>query len=447
MPKRKQPPRRAKGSVEEDIDEAPLPDAVSDGPVLDHDSVAPALPSPRPVSLRASVPDSNPQVTTPTRRRYDPSADSSSLEFLPDELILYMAQFLETKDLFILSQVSQRLRELVADDVLWKPRCRQLASPPDVETYSARTWRNFCFKALFQTYYDVPHQASVMKDRTRGVNCLQVWRGCLYSGSEDKKVRKWQFKEGTTELHCVGKFVGHKGGVNTLEVWEDYLVSGAFDSSLRLWTEDGECVHKLTGHGFSVYAAKVWNGLLYSGGGDSMRCWYRDPATSVISNTVVYPHTTSCIDVWQFYGLLVCGSFDGRVTFFNSKHEIIRMHQQLHLYTHRPVGVTSIRCWGSRCCSSGSWGVWEWQLGAPGACLIFKLDFTDSLYVWQGRMYSGYDAGFRVWGRTSTGTQMIDQVRGHQAVVKRITAFEGSLFTGSRDGSIRRWTKELDANA
>lgn len=117
---------------------------------------------------------------------------------------------------------------------------------------------------------------SVFKGHTDSVNSIVIssdskW---LYSGSDDKAVRRWNIENGESK-----QFVGHSDAVVSLAISPDgqWLYSGSTDKTIRKWNaETGEKLITLFGHKDTVTSVVISSDgqWFYSGSLDkTIRKW------------------------------------------------------------------------------------------------------------------------------------------------------------------------------
>ncbi|GAU25904.1 hypothetical protein TSUD_376230 [Trifolium subterraneum] len=68
--------------------------------------------------------------------------------------------------------------------------------------------------------------------RFSGIHSLAAFGNLLYTGSGDRTIKAWSFKDGT--LMCTMN--GHQSVVSTLSVCDGVLYSGSWDGTIRLWS-------------------------------------------------------------------------------------------------------------------------------------------------------------------------------------------------------------------
>ena len=64
----------------------------------------------------------------------------------------------------------------------------------------------------------------------RGVKCLELEKGLLFSGSYDNTIRVWDMKSNK----CLRILSDHSGAVLSLHAYEDRLLSGSADQTIKV---------------------------------------------------------------------------------------------------------------------------------------------------------------------------------------------------------------------
>ncbi|GLT77563.1 hypothetical protein SLA2020_491330 [Shorea laevis] len=95
---------------------------------------------------------------------------------------------------------------------------------------SILVWRGSCEATPFKL-------VASLKGHSKGVLCLAIGRGILYSGAMDHTVRVWDPKN----FQCLNVLKGHSGYVTSLLCWDVVLFTSSLDKTVNAWAyEDGE---------------------------------------------------------------------------------------------------------------------------------------------------------------------------------------------------------------
>ena len=114
---------------------------------------------------------------------------------------------------------------------------------------------------------------SYLEDKNTPLSSLSTdAKGFVYSGSDDKSVRKWNIDTGKV----VALYKGHTDRVGAIAANEHWLISGSDDGTVRIWEHNGKCVRILEGHTGAITSAaiSVDGRFALSGGADTtLRLW------------------------------------------------------------------------------------------------------------------------------------------------------------------------------
>ena len=124
-----------------------------------------------------------------------------SLESLPNEILVHILSFLEARFVIkVVSQTSQRLRDVIADDSLWKIRTNKRFKYPPVDPTIRLKWDNICaqqeeFCTQLASENDKRFRAE-LKGHYASVDALLLVpvhedHQLLISGSRDRAVALW----------------------------------------------------------------------------------------------------------------------------------------------------------------------------------------------------------------------------------------------------------------
>jgi len=177
------------------------------------------------------------------------------LDSLPNEILIHICSFLEAR--FVLDTVSRvcpRLKDLIADDSLWKIRTKRrfakTSSFPPIDPTSELKWRNIC--AEQEEFFARPQEA-VVKAQVKGhyasVDALLLVpcgdKELLVSGSRDRSVGLWDphamldtdTSQDNKTKGLIKKIDVHKGWVWSLSHnTAGKVVSCGWDNMIYAWS-------------------------------------------------------------------------------------------------------------------------------------------------------------------------------------------------------------------
>lgn len=387
------------------------------------------------------------------RQYVDPLLKKDPFTSLPNEICLRILSCIDDpKVLARASQVSQRWRELLADDVTWMKLCAkhdygrrmseaQINGPP---TSSLRPPPN-----PVQSVFEEPQPqafpgASLIAsgssrsfDSSMSTTALRRPKIRSYkSHFKQRYLVETAWKTGgrniarhitqdqgvVTSLHLTPKYIvvaldnakihvfntegnqqktlqGHVMGVWAMVPWDDVLVSGGCDRDVRVWNmATGESIHTLRGHTSTVRCLKMSDSVTaISGSRDTtLRVW--DINTGLCKNVLVgHQASVRCLEIKG--DIVVSGSYD-----------------------------TTARVWSI----------------SEGRCLRTLSGHFSQIYAiaFDGtRIATGsLDTSVRIWDPTNGSCQAI--LQGHTSLVGQLQMRGNTLVTGGSDGSVRVWSLE-----
>ncbi|KAG5977876.1 hypothetical protein E4U55_006466 [Claviceps digitariae] len=370
---------------------------------------------------------------------------------LPDELCLRILSFIDDpKVLARASQVSERWRDLLSDDMTWKNLCvkhdygrrlSEINAPSPISPmrsaahamtngdYDMVTSNTFSSShSLLDHHYSGPRSSdgSPVRPKLRSYKSHFKKRYLVEAAwrSGGTSVHRNITQEGgvVTSLHLTPKYIivaldnakihvfdtggdnqrtlqGHVMGVWAMVPWEDTMVSGGCDRDVRVWDlKTGACLHTLRGHTSTVRCLKMADSnTAISGSRDTtLRIW--DIKTGLCRNVLVgHGLSVRCLEIKG--DIVVSGSYD-----------------------------TSARVWSI----------------SEGRCLQTLQGHFSQIYAiaFDGkRVVTGsLDTNVRVWDPTSGECLAI--LQGHTSLVGQLQMRGDTLVTGGSDGSVRVWSLE-----
>ncbi|KAG7121660.1 F-box/WD repeat-containing protein 7 like [Verticillium longisporum] len=337
---------------------------------------------------------------------------------LPDELCLRVLSFIDDpKVLARASQVSNRWRDLLSDDLTWKNLCDKHNYSTEEEdsptqqspTHAAQggvvTSLHLTSKYIIVALdnakihvFDAQGNAlRTLQGHVMGVWAMVPWDDILVSGGCDRDVRVWDLTTGacshtlrghTSTVRCLkmsdantaisgsrdttlrvwdirtglcrNVLVGHGASVRCLEIHGDTVVSGSYDTMAKVWSiSEGRCIQTLQGHFSQIYAIAFDGKRVVTGSLDTnVRIW--DPRTAECL-AILQGHT-SLVGQLQMRGdTLVTGGSDGSVRVWS-----LQRMCPIHRLAAHDNSVTSLQFDEARVVSGGSDGrvkIWDVKTG------------------------------------------------------------------------------------
>ncbi|KAH7348931.1 F-box/WD repeat-containing protein-like protein [Rhexocercosporidium sp. MPI-PUGE-AT-0058] len=393
------------------------------------------------------------------RQYVDPLLKKDPFTSLPNEICLRILSCIDDpKVLARASQVSQRWRELLSDDVTWMKLCAKhdygrrmsenhLNTPPfsslrpplnpihnavldenhtqsfpgaPAPSYSA--WNNGSSKSFDSSTSSSALRRPKMRSYKSHFKQRYLVETAWRTGGRNIAKHITQDQGVVTSLHLTPKYIvvaldnakihvfdtngtnqktlqGHVMGVWAMVPWEDTLVSGGCDRDVRVWNmATGESLHTLRGHTSTVRCLKMSDSsTAISGSRDTtLRIW--DIKTGLCKNVLVgHQASVRCLEIKG--DIVVSGSYD-----------------------------TTARVWSI----------------SEGRCLRTLSGHFSQIYAiaFDGtRIATGsLDTSVRIWDPTNGSCQAI--LQGHTSLVGQLQMRGNTLVTGGSDGSVRVWSLE-----
>ncbi|PNH67401.1 hypothetical protein VD0002_g2276 [Verticillium dahliae] len=336
---------------------------------------------------------------------------------LPDELCLRVLSFIDDpKVLARASQVSNRWRDLLSDDLTWKNLCDKHNYSTEEEDSPTQQSPTHAARQHHESHAGPSRRESMAASSTP--HDLQT----SSPGNRRPRIRTYRshFKQkhqvemawrngGThitrnitqeggvvTSLHLTSKYIivaldnakihvfdaqgnalrtlqGHVMGVWAMVPWDDILVSGGCDRDVRVWDlttgydtmakvwsiSEGRCIQTLQGHFSQIYAIAFDGKRVVTGSLDTnVRIW--DPRTAECL-AILQGHT-SLVGQLQMRGdTLVTGGSDGSVRVWS-----LQRMCPIHRLAAHDNSVTSLQFDEARVVSGGSDGrvkIWDVKTG------------------------------------------------------------------------------------
>ncbi|KAI1006313.1 hypothetical protein K3495_g1909 [Podosphaera aphanis] len=390
------------------------------------------------------------------RQYVDPLLKKDPFTSLPNEICLRILSCIDDpKVLARASQVSQRWRELLADDVTWKNLCAKhdygrrlseniashhqiLVRPPpcplrgtvlsgdhQAHTFPAPSLMNPCIPGNSRSY-DSPLSPTMRKSRVKSYKSHFKQKYLVESA--------WR----TGGQHVARNITQDQGVVTSLHLTSKYIVVALDNAKIHVFNTDGNAQKTLVGHVMGVWAIVPYDNLLVSGGCDrDVRVWDMSTGESIYT---LRGHTSTvrCLKIFDST-TAISGSRDTTLRVWDIKTGLCKNVLVGHQSSVRCLEIKGdIVVSGSYDATAKVWSVSE------GRCLrtlvghysqIYAIAF-DGVKVATGSL----DTSIRIWDPESGICQAV--LQGHTSLVGQIQMRGNTLVTGGSDGSIRIWSLE-----
>ncbi|KAM0334134.1 hypothetical protein ACHAQA_001154 [Verticillium albo-atrum] len=320
---------------------------------------------------------------------------------LPDELCLRVLSFIDDpKVLARASQVSNRWRDLLSDDLTWKNLCDKHNYSTEEENIASSSRRGSAVVSHFKQKHQVEmawrnggtHINRNITQEGGVVTSLHLTSKYIIVALDNAKIHVFD-AQGT----ALRTLQGHVMGVWAMVPWDDILVSGGCDRDVRVWDlTTGACSHVLRGHTSTVRCLKMSDAnTAISGSRDTtLRVW--DIRTGLCRNVLVgHGASVRCLEIHG--DTVVSGSYD-----------------------------TMAKVWSI----------------SEGRCIQTLQGHFSQIYAiaFDGkRVVTGsLDTNVRIWDPRTAECLAI--LQGHTSLVGQLQMRGDTLVTGGSDGSVRVWS-------
>lgn len=221
------------------------------------------------------------------------------------------------------------------------------------------------------------------------------------------------------EKHDIIKFVGHNSSIFNITNWNGYLCSSTTsDASIIKWNHDGTSLNVFPLEGI-VKALYSYNGCLYAACDkqQNIHVWKPDGSHQLLDTNGSEP--ANCICVWK------------NELFYGAGMDVYSINKKLPVYN----------------CESRIRHLCVWKDSLVGRCEsgIIRWESSVSLTI------QGYYSSFCAWDKVlvTVSREKLQSVDwngkcvtnfiGHEATIWSIYAFDGHLYSGSSDHTLRKW--------
>eukprot|EP00026_Physarum_polycephalum_P002522 Phypoly_transcript_02529.p1 GENE.Phypoly_transcript_02529~~Phypoly_transcript_02529.p1 ORF type:complete len:397 (+),score=32.93 Phypoly_transcript_02529:1556-2746(+) len=319
---------------------------------------------------------------------------------LPEELLVYIFEFLSIQDLCSVVSVSQTWRSIGFDGYLWKTQSLH--------------------------YFENPVNRS--ERRLSGKDPDENWQD--YFRRRYAAHVKWK----TSQLANT-TVTGHVGTVWTLAFDESKLVTGSFDKTIKIWDRNTyKCMKTLRGHSYPIQCLQFSHNMLVTGSLDNtIKMWDTDSGLYV--GTIVERAHNFDVFCLQFEGdRIVSGSSDSTVKVSKTKGECTKTLQHTSCVTCLNF-KDNILITGS---ADKTMKMWDLSTGQLVSSLVGHQESIRCLQVDRSVVLSGSnDHSMKLWDLRTTACATT--LKGHTAGIRCLQFSGAGLVSGSADKTVKLW--------
>ncbi|PNH32162.1 hypothetical protein BJF96_g4571 [Verticillium dahliae] len=312
---------------------------------------------------------------------------------LPDELCLRVLSFIDDpKVLARASQVSNRWRDLLSDDLTWKNLCDKHNYSTEEEDSPTQQSPTHAARQHHESHAgpsrresmaasSTPHDLQTSSPGNRRPR-IRTYR----SHFKQKHQVEMAWRNGGT--HITRNITQEGGVVTSLHLTSKYIIVALDNAKIHVFDAQGNALRTLQGHVMGVWAMVPWDDILVSGGCDrDVRVWdlttgqiyaiafdgKRVVTGSLDTNVRIWdPRTAECLAILQGHtslvgqlqmrgDTLVTGGSDGSVRVWS-----LQRMCPIHRLAAHDNSVTSLQFDEARVVSGGSDGrvkIWDVKTG------------------------------------------------------------------------------------
>ncbi|RFU29983.1 hypothetical protein B7463_g6344, partial [Scytalidium lignicola] len=361
---------------------------------------------------------------------------------LPNEICLRILSCIDDpKVLARASQVSQRWRELLSDDVTWMKLCakhdygRRMSehyiSPPLISRPPPQPVQPYGYGDGTQLASNSTIVAPYMQGNSRSfdsatsTNALRRPKIRSYkSHFKQRYLVETAWRTGGTNI--ARHITQDQGVVTSLHLTSKYIVVALDNAKIHVFNTDGNQQKTLQGHVMGVWAMVPWDDTLVSGGCDrDVRVW--NMATGESLHTLRgHTSTVRCLKMSDA-NTAISGSRDTTLRIWDIKSGLCKNVLVGHQASVRCLEIKGdIVVSGSYDTTARVWSISE------GRCLRTLSGHFSQIYA------IAFDGTRIATGSLDTSAIL----QGHTSLVGQLQMRGNTLVTGGSDGSVRVWSLE-----
>ncbi|EGY14865.1 hypothetical protein VDGD_06355 [Verticillium dahliae] len=360
---------------------------------------------------------------------------------LPDELCLRVLSFIDDpKVLARASQVSNRWRDLLSDDLTWKNLCDKHNYSTEEEDSPTQQSPTHAARQHHESHAgpsrresmaasSTPHDLQTSSPGNRRPR-IRTYR----SHFKQKHQVEMAWRNGGT--HITRNITQEGGVVTSLHLTSKYIIVALDNAKIHVFDAQGNALRTLQGHVMGVWAMVPWDDILVSGGCDrDVRVW--DLTTGACSHTLRgHTSTVRCLKMSDA-NTAISGSRDTTLRVWDIRTGLCR-----NVLVGHGASVRCLEIHGDTVVS-GSYDTMAkvWSI-SEGRCIQTLQGHFSQIYAiaFDGkRVVTGsLDTNVRIWDPRTAECLAI--LQGHTSLVGQLQMRGDTLVTGGSDGSVRVWS-------
>ncbi|MFY9226809.1 MAG: WD40 repeat domain-containing protein, partial [Blastocatellia bacterium] len=364
------------------------------------------------------------------------------------ELLIWF-KFLSSQLQFIASYPERFLQQAInqpTESLISKAADSYLKKLTDKQPYNYIKWLNKPEKAIYSSL-----KQTLIKS-TAGFQALKLTTDnrFLVTAGEDSQIRVWELNTGQE----IFSLTAHQGIIFSLSLSKDnrYIISGDCYGTINIWELfTGKLLSSLKEHSGSVLALAVTldNEKLVSASSDrTIKIWdfnsiLDDPSCPSSTHTLT-EHKTIVNKLSLDDKYLISGGSDGTIKVWDLLSYLPINDFSGHDYSITGLSITSDNQHLISTSEDGKIKVWELASSSLLAVLTESASSINTVALTKDNQYivtGNSDKTINIWN-LETGF-LVNVLTGHSDLITDLVLSEGTIFSTSKDGTVRLWDFDL----
>lgn len=210
---------------------------------------------------------------------------ATNLNDLPDDVLLAILRFCDTRSLSVLSRVSKNLYRLANDDSVWRRIALRCVNVLPSDRKCGWNWKELC-RVSWNWTHGYCKDRCLLKFKCNLMPWIQLGRSQQLYIAQAADVILYQSSKrnkGQSPWQPIKTFSGHHGDISKFVIMGSQLVTCSMDNSVRTWSlQTGECDGLYCGHTGDVHSVDCFDEVIVSGSRDkTVKVWSQESKSCV----------------------------------------------------------------------------------------------------------------------------------------------------------------------
>lgn len=210
---------------------------------------------------------------------------ATNLNSLPDDVLLAILSFCDTKSLSVLSRVSKNLYRLSKNDYLWRKIALRCVNVRPSDRTHGWNWKEI-FRVSWNWTHGYCRDRNILKFKCNLMPWIQLERSKQLFVAQAADVIVYQNRRRNNKQSSwepIKTFRGHHGDVSKFVIAGDQLVTCSVDNSVRTWSlQTAECDGLFHGHTGVVHSVDCFDDVIVTGSRDkTVKVWSQESNSCV----------------------------------------------------------------------------------------------------------------------------------------------------------------------